>query len=266
MDADRSLMAKYQLTRNTAIKLIKNHRVSYDGNVINDRKTQIYNLNQLNIMDPTSHRIIWENNNFLMVYKYPGISVARTLYTPKYETVLNEQVAKTHNLCHGYKSEEFGLLHRIDKDTSGLLLMCKNDYYRDRFFMANNQFTKIYHAYYDWVKYEHSKDFFCFICEHGNFIIGDHGGCKCTMEYHRKQLQLNLNGNPHIKALTTTHMKKNYKHFSCKIIQGKKHQIRMAMKHIGFPIWGDKLYNPNNKGDTMLLICNYLSINPRLLW
>jgi len=126
-----------------------------------------------------------------------------------------------------------GIVHRIDKDTTGALIVCKNDYSHN--FVAEqlkvHSITRKYVAIVNGV------------------ISDDEGTIDAPIgrhEVNRKKMSINYkskNAVTHYKVLKRF---KKYTYIECQLETGRTHQIRVHMSSINHPILGDELYN-NNK-------------------
>ena len=124
-----------------------------------------------------------------------------------------------------------GILHRIDKNTSGLLMVAKNDAAHN--FLAEqikeHSFTRVYHA----VVYGTPKK--------------EEGDIEAPIDRHptkRKQMAVVAGGRAaktHYKVLSSNN---GFSHLELRLFTGRTHQIRVHMAYIGHPVAGDEVYGP----------------------
>lgn len=127
-----------------------------------------------------------------------------------------------------------GIVHRIDKDTSGLLMIAKNDktHLKLSSLLKDHNIKRQYHAVV------HGT----FKSEEGiiEFPIG-------RDPRDRKKMTVTKDGRyakTHYRVLETY---KNFSYLELTLFTGRTHQIRVHMKHIGHPILGDMIYGPSGK-------------------
>lgn len=128
-----------------------------------------------------------------------------------------------------------GIVHRIDRNTTGILVICKND--NSHKFLAEqlkeHSITRKYHA----ICYGTFKELEGTV----NAPIGRH-------PVDRKKMAINhKNGREavtHYKVLGT--LKDGYSYIECTLETGRTHQIRVHMASIGHPLLGDDVYGPKN--------------------
>ncbi len=128
-----------------------------------------------------------------------------------------------------------GIVHRIDQNTTGAIVICKNDY-SHQFIAAQLQehsITRTYHA----------------IVLHG--IKEEQGTIESTIGRHptdRKKMAMNVkngkNAVTHYQVLSSLNRK--YTYVACRLETGRTHQIRVHMAGIGHPVLGDTVYGPKN--------------------
>ena len=125
-----------------------------------------------------------------------------------------------------------GIVHRIDRDTTGILIVCKND-------MSHNSIAAQLK--------EHSINRRYRALVHGN-LKEDTGTIEGPIGRHpidRKKMSINeKNGKPAVTHYTVLERFGNYTLIECKLETGRTHQIRVHMTSIGHPLVGDEVYVP----------------------
>lgn len=126
-----------------------------------------------------------------------------------------------------------GIVHRIDMDTTGSLIVCKNDFTHNHIAeqLKVHSITRVYHAIVHGVL----KD------EEGtiNAPIGRHPTDRKKMSIHCK------NGKEAITHYKVLQRFKNYTYIECRLETGRTHQIRVHMASISHPLLGDSVYGPS---------------------
>lgn len=127
-----------------------------------------------------------------------------------------------------------GIVHRIDQDTTGVIVACKNDI-SHRFLagqLKEHSITRTYHA----IVHNHIRE--------------KEGTVKGTIGRHpvdRKKMALNVrNGKEavtHYKVLDN--LDNRYTYIECSLETGRTHQIRVHMAGTGHPVLGDIVYGPS---------------------
>ena len=123
-----------------------------------------------------------------------------------------------------------GIVHRIDKDTSGLLIVAKTDESHNGLAaqIASHSFTRRYEAVCDGVFKEDRG-----VCE---FPIG-------RSEKDRKKMAVTAKNSREAKTEWEVIKRYNgYTHLRLTLYTGRTHQIRVHMAHIGHPVTGDAVY------------------------
>lgn len=128
-----------------------------------------------------------------------------------------------------------GIVHRIDMNTTGSIIVCKNDISHN--FIAEqlkeHSITRVYHA----ICYGNIKE------EEGtiNKPIGRNPN-------DRKKMAINgLNGKQAVTHFRVLERFKNYTYIQCTLETGRTHQIRVHMNDFGYPLLGDDVYAPGRK-------------------
>lgn len=125
-----------------------------------------------------------------------------------------------------------GIVHRIDMDTTGSLLVCKNDIAHQKLAdqLKIHDIKRVYHA-----------------IVHG-VIKEDEGTVEGPIGRHpvdRKKMSINhKNGKPAVTHYKVLKRFSNYTYIECQLETGRTHQIRVHMASIHHPLVGDIVYGP----------------------
>lgn len=185
--------------------------------------------------------IVYEDDDVIVVNKPQGMVVHPAAGHPDH-TLVNGLLYHTRNLAKTPEGFRPGIVHRIDKDTSGLLMVAKNDKARES--LEKQLAAKT-----------NKREYLALV--HGNFetqsgIINAPIG---RNPYNRKQMAVNPNGKQAVTHFQVLEQFKNYSLVKCVLETGRTHQIRVHMKYIGHPLAGDPLYGPKKtlKGNGQFL-------------
>ena len=125
-----------------------------------------------------------------------------------------------------------GIVHRIDMDTTGSLLVCKNDFSHNCIAdqLKEHSITRVYHAIVHGVLKEDEGTI--------NAPIGRH-------PIERKKMSINHNnGKEAITHYKVLQRFKNFTYIECRLETGRTHQIRVHMSSLHHPLLGDSVYGP----------------------
>ncbi|MEK7665213.1 MAG: RluA family pseudouridine synthase [Patescibacteria group bacterium] len=207
-------------------------------------------------------KIIYENDDILIIDKPAGIVVFNEITSspaaPRNDALIDLLIEKYPSLGDIGSPPRYGIAHRLDKDTSGILLVAKSN---EVLIFLQNQF----------INRRVEKKYIALIC--GN-IKNDFGEIKTLISRapgdKRKQKSYLPADAPKSarEAITEYKVVERYKDYSLlevKIKTGRKHQIRCHLSYIHHPIAGDKIYgfkdSPTPKGLTrQFLHAVYLKI------
>lgn len=178
--------------------------------------------------------IVYEDEDIIVVNKPKGMVVhpAPGHYTG---TLVNALMYHCKDQLSGINGElRPGIVHRIDMDTTGLLVACKNDYAHN--FIAEqlkeHSITRKYQA----IVY--------------NSIKEDEGVVDAPIGRDvrdRKKMAVNYkNGREAVTHYRVLERFKNFTYIECELETGRTHQIRVHMTQIGHPLLGDEIYGPKN--------------------
>lgn len=194
--------------------------------------------------------IIYEDHDILIVNKPQGMVVhpAPGHYTG---TLVNGIMYHTNDLSSINGIMRPGIVHRIDKDTSGLLVICKND--RSHRSLAEqfsrHSITRIYTAicYGGFSDYPEANlhNIFTDDYEADGFIIKvDRPIGRAKND--RKKMAVDISGRRAVTHIRPVRKLKNgeYSLIECRLETGRTHQIRVHSAYIKHPILGDPVYGP----------------------
>lgn len=179
--------------------------------------------------------IIYEDKDIIVVNKPKGMVVHPANGNPD-GTLVNAIMAHCEDSLSGIGGEiRPGIVHRIDKDTSGLLVIAKNDKAHINLSeqIKNRQVNKIYVALVKGIISENEATI--------NMPIG-------RSKKDRKKMAVDKNGKEAVTHFKVIKRYNKYTYIKVKIDTGRTHQIRVHMSNIGYPIVGDIVYS-NGKND-----------------
>ena len=215
---NKKISAKYIVKKNDELKILNFHEQKYKNKIIYRKKITI----PLNINYLFEKSIIFENKNFIILNKWSSIS---TQGGSKINFSIDDIIKNI--------SPEYKLVHRLDKDTSGLLIISKN-------LISAKNFGNLF-------KSKLIDKTYLAICEG-------------TPKLKESILKLNIKNKISKYEKTETYYKLLYYSKGVSLIlfkpkTGKTHQIRIVAKNIGAPIVGDTKYNiqPNYKKEILKL-------------
>lgn len=229
------------ISRSRAAKLLEDGRVTLNGEKAaknaklksGDRVTvcipdpEIYDV----MPENTPLDIVYEDDDLLVVNKPKGMVVhpAAGNYTGTLVNALMHHCPDSLSGINGVMRP--GIVHRIDKNTSGLLIVAKNDLSHNALAMQikEHSFTREYEA----VVYGNLKN------DRGTIDapIGRHP-CK------RKQMAVIEGGRNAVTHYEVLERLNGFTHLRLRLETGRTHQIRVHMSYIGHAVAGDDVYGP----------------------
>jgi len=176
--------------------------------------------------------IVYEDKDIILINKPKGMVVhpAAGHYSG---TLVNGLMSHCRSELSGINGVmRPGIVHRIDMDTTGVLIVCKND-------MAHNSIS-------EQLK-EHSITRRYAAIVHG-VLKEDEGTINAPIGHHpidRKKMSINeKNGREAITHYRALERFKQFTYIECQLETGRTHQIRVHMASIGHPLLGDSVYGP----------------------
>ncbi len=234
------------LSRSYIQKLIKESRVTINKNIQTKTKTAVQESDIVNVFLPDPKEleikpqdipldILYEDNDVLVVNKPKGMVVHPA--PGHYEdTLVNAVLYHCRDNLSGINGVlRPGIVHRIDKDTTGALIVCKNDKAHQKIAdqLRAHTITRSYRA----IVYNNFSEDEGMI----NAPIGRHPTNR------KKRMVTEKNSKEaitHYKVLD--HLNHKFNYIECRLETGRTHQIRVHMSHIGHPLLGDEVYGPAN--------------------
>ena len=228
------------LTRSAAQRLIEEGAVTRNGkNAKKNDKLNIGDEISVTIPEPKEVDIVakempldiaYEDEDVLVINKPKGL-VVHPAAGHQDDTLVNGLLFAMGDDLSGINGElRPGIVHRIDKDTSGLLAVAKNDLAHTM--LASQLKDHSMYRMYDAI-----------VC--GSFRE-DSGTVDAPIGRHpsdRKKMCVTARNSK--EAVTHWEVVKRYRgytHIRCKLETGRTHQIRVHMAHIGHPLLGDVVY------------------------
>ncbi len=231
-----------ELTRSFVAKLIGDGLITVDGKTASkNTKLKRGNCVSVTIPDPVSDKaepenipldIVYEDEWLLVVNKPKGM-VVHPAAGNESGTLVNALLFHCGDSLSGIGGVlRPGIVHRIDKDTSGLLIVAKND--EAHHFLAEqikeHSFTREYEA-----------------VVYGN-VKNDKGTINAPIGRHpvkRKEMAVvGVGGRDATTHFTVLSRSNGFSYVRLKLETGRTHQIRVHMSYIGYPLAGDEVYGP----------------------
>jgi 23S rRNA pseudouridine1911/1915/1917 synthase len=231
------------LTRSALQKLISAGNVEIDGKVI--AKSRVLKEGEdISVLIPDAVsldveaeniplNIYYEDDDLLVVYKPKGM-VVHPAPGNHNGTLVNALLWHCKDSLSGINGVlRPGIVHRIDKDTSGLLLVAKNDFSHVHLAeqIKEHSLNRIYQTIVYGVNMDDEGDV--------DAPIG-----RSTKD--RKKMAVIEGGRTAQTHYSVVKRYSGFTHVQCKLKTGRTHQIRVHMAYIGHPVAGDAVYGPKN--------------------
>ncbi len=241
---DSYISKKTDFSRNSVQILLDDNYISVNSKLVTKSyKMKLGDEVKIIIPPPKETQIIpqnipldiyYEDDDLLVVNKPKGM-VVHPANGNEDGTLVNALMFHCKDSLSGINGEiRPGIVHRIDKDTSGLLVVAKNDFAHEHLAeqFRMHSINRIYNA----IVYGNVKD--------------DEGDINAPIGRHKTDRKKFCVTNQNSKS-AFTHYKvlerlKGYTLIEAKLKTGRTHQIRVHMQSIGHPLAGDPIYGPKN--------------------
>lgn len=228
------------LSRSYIQKLIKEGRVTVNGKTKDVKKHQLKLGDAVELVLPPPERlsaepenipldIVFEDDQVIVVNKPQGMVVhpAPGNYTGTLVNALLYHCKDQLSTINGVIRP--GIVHRIDKDTSGLLMVAKTD-------LAHRKLAEELKAY------KSERIYYALVCGEMKASSGTIETLIGRAPNNRLKMAVTRDGREAITHYEVVKHYHNYTLVKCQLETGRTHQIRVHMQHIGYPIVGDPLY------------------------
>ena len=240
MRLDEYIKTKYDMSRSKAQKLNDDNLILVNG----EHKNNSYIVEDKDVIELIENKeyvpskfkgenipldIVYEDEDIVIINKASGMVVHPA--SGNYENTLVNALIYRYNLDD--TNVRSGIVHRIDKDTSGLVIVAKNDKTLELLteMFKNKQIKKTYLAIVDGVINNKSGTISAPITRD----VKD-----------RKKMMVGKDGKNSITHFYVLKTFKNNTYLSLNLETGRTHQIRVHMAYIGHPITNDKVYGKEN--------------------
>ena len=228
------------MTRSAAQRLIEDGLVKRNGRAAkkNDRLLPgdeiSYQVPEAKAVDiaPTEMRldVVYEDEDLLVINKPKGL-VVHPAAGHSDDTLVNGLLYALGDSLSGINGElRPGIVHRIDKDTSGLLAVAKNDFAHTMLASQLKDHTM-------------ARTYEAIVC---GTLKEDSGTVDAPIGRHpsdrKKMCVTQRNSRNAVTHWEVVRRYRGYTHIRCKLETGRTHQIRVHMAYIGHPILGDRVY------------------------
>lgn len=237
---DKAMADLTELSRSQANEEIKKGAVLVNGQAkkakytVQEGDVITYEVPQEEILDYQAEdiplEIVYEDDDVAVVNKPQGMVVHPSAGHAS-GTLVNALMYHVKNLSSINGVVRPGIVHRIDKDTSGLLMVAKND--------------QAHQALAEELKDKKSLRKYIAIV-HGN-LPNDRGMIEAPIgrsENDRKKQAVTAKGKPAVTRFQVLERFGDYSLVELTLETGRTHQIRVHMAYIGHPVAGDPLYGP----------------------
>ncbi|MHC5217397.1 RluA family pseudouridine synthase [Enterococcus sp. LJL128] len=237
---DKVLSERLDFTRSQIQQWLKDQQVKVNGEVVRSNyKVKKEDMVTIVVPEPEELQIeaedipltiVYEDQDVAVINKPQGMVVHPAAGHPK-GTLVNALMYHIKDLSSINGIIRPGIVHRIDKDTSGLLMVAKND--------------KAHEALAEQLKEKTSVRKYLALV-HGE-ISHDKGEINAPIgrsKADRKMQAVIEGGKPAVTHFQVLERFNDFTLIELQLETGRTHQIRVHMKYIGYPVAGDPLYGP----------------------
>lgn len=233
-----------EITRNSASKLVCDGNVSVDGVVVTKKSFCTKEGQSIRVLLPKVKEcsavaqnididVVYEDDDIIVINKQQGMVVHPAPGNPD-RTLVNALLYHCDGKLSGINGViRPGIVHRIDKDTSGLLVVAKNDFAHNNLAqqIKEHSFSRVYNAVVIGSFKEPSGKI--------DLPIGRNPSNR------KKMAVTSQNSKEAVTNYKTLETFRGYSLCEFRLETGRTHQIRVHSSHLGHPVVGDPLYAPS---------------------
>lgn len=236
---DVFLSEELGITRSAAQKLLDDGRVTLSGRPVKKNYKPCENdafeveLPEPEAVDVLPENIpldiVYEDSDVIVINKPKGL-VVHPAAGHASGTLVNALLYHCHDLSGINGELRPGIVHRIDMDTSGLLVAAKNDFAHQALAAQLEDHTL-------------ARTYECIVC---GKVKNDSGTVDAPIGRHpvdrKKMAVTDKNSRVAVTHYEVIARYPGYTHLRCRLETGRTHQIRVHMAYLGYPILGDMVY------------------------
>lgn len=249
---DRYLASELDISRSKIQKLIEEEKVFVNGKVVPSSYAVKIN-DKIEVQDDLDYNIkveaedipidiVYEDDDLLIINKESGMVVHPA--PGHYHGTLVNALLYLYPLNSGEK-ERPGIVHRLDKDTSGLMVVAKNEWTHEK--LSEMISTKLVERKY--------------LAIVKGVIKHDTGEIDAPIgrdSHNRQKMAVtDVHGKDAITHFKVLEKLNNSTYIECKLDTGRTHQIRVHMAYIGHPVLNDPLYGRGNCSEFGQMLHSY---------
>lgn len=256
---DKALASLAEIaTRSRASLLIEDGRVLFNGQKM--KPSRIVELGEVFQIDLPAAAVTgiqpydfdldieYEDDDLLVLNKPAGL-VVHPAAGHQQDTLVNALVAKAKNLSMGFGEARPGIVHRLDKETSGLLVIAKNDFAHESLTTQFHERTthRIYEAVAVGLVQPRNSTIQSWLARHPTDRKK-----YASVRDSRRQILRHREPPPAVGKWAVTHYQTLHQKHHLSLVQvrletGRTHQIRVHLSEAGFPLAGDETYGATKR-------------------
>ena len=209
-------------------KVVKPSYTLSEGDLINIEPREVISLDIEKEDIPLD--VVYEDSDVIVVNKPSGM-VVHPAFGHYQGTLVNALMHHCDDLSGINGVIRAGIVHRIDKDTSGLLVACKND-------LAHKSLSK------QLKDKTTTRKYIAIVYGQIPHNLGKINAPIGRDENNRQKMAVVSGGKPAVTHFKVLERFKKFTLIECTLETGRTHQIRVHMSYIGYPVLGDPLYGP----------------------